>query len=120
MTDINSDYDMFYSVPIEQTYTVRKGEPFLLLVGVVNSTDATSFADSNYESQGYPKDSTAILRSGEAFPKRANDDRSLFFTARIENNIGKHVMISKNSHANTTSVTGGVNFSIHFSPYKYT
>ena len=115
VTDISSDYDMFYSVPIEHTYTVRKGEPFLLLVGVVNTIYATSFKNSNYEIQGQPKDLTTILQSGVVFPAIANDDRSLFFAARIESNIGKYVMISKNSHANTASAGGGVNFSIHFS-----
>ena len=36
VTDISSSYNMFYSVPLEYTYTVRKGEPFLLWAGLVN------------------------------------------------------------------------------------
>ncbi len=43
VTNINSDYDMFYSSPIEHTYTVRKGEPFLLLVGIVNVISSCYF-----------------------------------------------------------------------------
>ncbi len=115
VTNINSDYDMFYSAPIEQTYTVRKGEPSLLLVGVVNVTFATIINDSHHKNQnGRPKILSTILTSGIIIPAIAFEDSSLFFVAKIENNIGKYVMISKNTHANTANAASGASFSIYF------
>ncbi len=110
VTNINSDYDMFYSVPIEHTYTIRKGEPFLLWVGIVNIGSPLAFNDSHYQTDGVDDTVTIVLTSGSIHPPISGEDSSIFFAAKVENKIGRYVMISKNTHANTASVVSGMNF----------
>ncbi len=112
VTNINNDYNMFYSVPIEYTNIIRKGDPLLLLVGVVNVRTGVSFRDSHYQTNGIDDTLTLILTSGIPVIKISSKDRSLFFTAKIKNKIGRYVMISKNTHANTASAVSGENFDI--------
>ena len=112
VTDINSSYNMFYSAPIEQTYTLRKGEPFLLLLGLVNTSIAVSLTDSHYQTQGYDNTISIFLAGGNPVPAISGEDSSIFLAAKVENSIGKYVMISKNTHANTLSAVSGMNFHI--------
>ena len=114
VTSINSDYDMFYSVPIEQTYTVRKGEPFLFFGGLVNKRAGMSIRDSNYKTNGITK-TISLLLTEPAIPAISGDDPSLFVVGKAANGIGRIIMISKNTHTNTDSIVSGGN-SILFNP----
>ena len=121
VTDINSRYEMFYSSPIEHTYTVRKSEPFLLWVGVVNISSVFAFDDSHYQTKGVDNTQTQILLSGSVNPPISGADSSIFFVAKVENKIGKYVMISKNAYVNTVSAASGIDFRISstiFTPNK--